>query len=288
MESRSVGRFPVAAAAAAATARLPALGRGGAQGGPVSSTGLSLLAVDDEPAALADLTRLLEAVPTVVRVEASRSAAEALLALAHESRFDGAFLDVRMPGLDGVQLARVLRRLKHPPALVFVSAYEEFALDAFELAAADYLMKPVSRVRLEEAVARVAQAVRTAAGGVPAPTPPPLDTDVLPVDTPRGGATRMLKRSSILYLQAHGDYVRVWSDHGRFLLRARLSELAQRWARHGFVRVHRGFVINLHRAIELRPQINGSSVMVMADCTEIPVARRELGALRRHLATLHA
>jgi DNA-binding LytR/AlgR family response regulator len=238
--------------------------------------------VDDEPAALADLTRMLEAVPRVAGVQPSRSAAEALLALVREPSFDGAFLDVRMPGVDGVQLARVLRRLNRPLALVFVSAYEEFALDAFEVGAVDYLMKPVSRVRVEEAVARIAQAVQAAAGGALPAGSRSLDADVLPVNA-RGRATRMLDRNSILYLQAHGDYVRVWSDHGRFLLRARLSELAQRWARHGFVRVHRGFVVNLHRAIELRPQLNGTLVMVMADCSEIPVARREVGALRRRL-----
>jgi DNA-binding LytR/AlgR family response regulator len=245
--------------------------------------GLSLLAVDDEPAALADIVRMLGALARVDAVRAAGSATEALAALARGPAVHGVFLDVRMPGLDGVQLGRVLRRLRRPPALVFVSAYEEFAVDAFELAAVDYLLKPVGRQRLAEAVERVARAARTGAGGG-APPPARLDADVLPVDTPRGGATRLLERSSILYLQAHGDYVRVWSDHGRFLLRARLTELAHRWARHGFLRVHRGFVVNLHRAVELRPRLDGSSVMVMADRSEIPIARRQVGAVRRRLA----
>ena len=113
-----------------------------------------------------------------------------------------------MPGLDGLELARVLRRFERPPAVVFVSAFDDFAVDAFELAALDYLVKPVSRRRLDEAIERVARAV------APARRPRPRRTSRLPVDAPRGGGTRLLARSSILFLQAHGDYVRVAATRG--------------------------------------------------------------------------
>ena len=96
--------------------------------------------------------------------------------------------------------------------------------------------------------------------------------------------TRLLARSSILYLQAHGDYVRVASDEGRYLLRARMSELEARWSGHGFARVHRGYLVNLRRAVEVRPQLNGTAVLVMADGAEVPIARRQVGELRRRLA----
>src|SRR3954447_967213 len=239
-------------------------------------TRLRLLAVDDERPALEDLVRMLSALPRVASVTAASSAADALLALSREPAIDGVFLDVRMPGLDGMELGRVLRRFNRPPALVFVSAYDEFAVDAFALAALDYLVKPVTRGRLEEAVERVARA---------AGAPPPLerDDDMLPVDALRGGGTRLLARDSILYLQAHGDYVRVVSDEGRYLLRARLSDLEERWSRHGFVRVHRAFVVNLRRAVEARPQVNGTPIVQMADGAELPIARRQVGELRRRL-----
>jgi DNA-binding LytR/AlgR family response regulator len=177
-----------------------------------------------------------------------------------------------MPGLDGLELGRVLRRFERPPGIVYVSAFDSFAVHAFELAALDYLVKPVARRRLEEAVERVARAAE-------APDP-----DVLPVDNLRGGGTRLLARGSILFLQAHGDYVRVASDEGRFLLRARLADLEERWARHGFVRVHRGYVVNLRRAVEVRPQPNGPAVVVMAGGAEVPIARRHMADLRRRLA----
>ena len=236
-------------------------------------TGLRLLAVDDERPALADIARML-----------GDSPAAALRARGGE-RFDALFLDVRMPGLDGLELARVLRRFERPPALVFVSAHDDFAVAAFELAALDYLVKPVSRRRLDEAVERVVRAVAApagaaAGGGGDGDT---RDRDVLPVDAPRGG-TRLVPRSAILFLQAHGDYVRVVSDEGRFLLRARLAELEERWEDEGFLRVHRGFVVNLRRAVEVRPRLNGTAVVVMADGAEVPVARRQVADLRRKLS----
>ena len=232
-------------------------------------SGLRLLAVDDEEPALADLVRMLEASPAVAEVHAARSGDEALIALA-ERPLDALFLDVRMPGLNGLELARVLRQFDRPPSVVFVSAFDDFAVRAFELEALDYLVKPVSRQRLDEAVDRVGRAA-------------PAGDELLPVDVPRGG-TRLLARSRILLLQAHGDYVRVVSDDGRFLLRAALVDLEERWARHGFVRVHRSFVVNLRRAVEVRPRLNGTAVLVMADGTEVPIARRQVGELRRRLA----
>ncbi len=238
---------------------------------------MRVLAVDDELPALADLVRMLQASPAVERVEGAASAAEALVALGDGEAIDAVFLDVRMPGLDGLELARVLRRFERPPAVVFVSAFDDAAVDAFELAAVDYLVKPVSRTRLDEAIERAARR-----GARPEPAAAPED-ETLAVDALRGGGTRLLPRSTILYLQAHGDYVRVASTEGRFLVRARLSELEERWEGHGFARVHRGFVVNLRRAVEVRPRLNGTAVLVMADGAEVPIARRQVGELRRKL-----
>ena len=236
---------------------------------------MRVLAVDDELPALEDLVRMLEASPAVERVESAASAEEALVALADATAVDAVFLDVRMPGLGGLELARVLRRFERPPAVVFVSAFDDAAVSAFELAALDYLVKPVSRRRLDEAIERASR--RTPAGD-----PAALEDEKLAVDLLRGG-TRLLARSSVLYLQAHGDYVRVASTEGRYLVRARLSDLEERWAPHGFLRVHRGFVVNLRRAVEVRPRLNGTAVLVMADGDEVPIARRQVGELRRKL-----
>jgi DNA-binding LytR/AlgR family response regulator len=241
---------------------------------------LRILAVDDERPAREDLVQMLSGLPRVGLAAAAASAADALVALSEDPPFDGVFLDVRMPGLDGVELGRILRRFERPPALVFVSAYDRFAVDAFALAALDYLVKPVSRSRLEEAVERVARSVG-AASTLPGPE---LDAPVLSVDALTGGGTRLLERESIFYLQANGDYVRVIAEDGHYLLRARLAEVEERWGAYGFVRVHRAFVINLRRAVEVRPQLNGTAIVLMRDGSEVPIARRQTSELRRRLS----
>jgi DNA-binding LytR/AlgR family response regulator len=93
----------------------------------------------------------------------------------------------------------------------------------------------------------------------------------------------LLERATVLYVQAEGDYVRIHADSGRFLMRSPLSEIEQRWGEHGFVRVHRSYVANLRRAVEIRPKLGGAVTIVMADGSEVPVARRQVADLRRRL-----
>ena len=233
---------------------------------------LRVLAVDDERPALDDLARVLRSQPDVADVDTAASGEEALHALTGE-HYDAVFLDVRMPGLDGVELARVLRRFASPPALIFVSAYESAAVEAFELRALDYLLKPVSRARVAEALGRIA-----------APPPASEAPETLAVDI-SGGGTRLVRRDDVLYLQSQGDYVRVVTPDGRFLVRGTLGEIERRWEPHGFHRVHRRFLVNLRRAVEVRPQLNGTALLLLADGAELPIARREVAELRRRLRT---
>jgi DNA-binding LytR/AlgR family response regulator len=258
----------------------------------MTQRGLTLLAVDDERSQLQDLARLLTASP-IVREVRSASGGQQALEMVGAQHYDAIFLDLRMPDLDGMQLGRLLRRVHAPPELVFVSAHETGAVDAFELHALDYLLKPVSRRRLEETLLRLAAAVWGGAGerGDPAPPaegPSPSgfggDDEMIAVANPRGGGIRLLPRSSILYVQSHGDYMRVVCDDGRYLLRATLGEIERRWQPFGFVRVHRQYVANLRLAQEVRPQLGGTAVLVFPGVEPIPVARRQASALARRLA----
>lgn len=250
---------------------------------------LSVLAVDDERPALADLARLLRSSPSIEAVVCARSGNEALRQLV-ERRFDAVFVDVRMPGLSGLELAAVLDRFARPPAVVIVSAYEDGAVRAFEIHALDYLMKPVSRRRMEEALTRVAQAPRRTMADTEAVTSGPVNEPETPgcgelvaVERANSHVTRIVSRASILYVQARGDYVRLVSDDGRFLHRGTLAEIEHRWAPYGFHRVHRTYLVNLRRAVEVRPGLGGTASIVFADGSEIPVARRQVPELRRRL-----
>jgi DNA-binding LytR/AlgR family response regulator len=255
----------------------------------MSADRLTILAVDDERSQLEDLARLLRSFAVVEEVECALDGADALVK-ASAQQFDAIFLDVRMPDLDGVELGRVLRRFTSPPELVFVSAYDHAAVEAFELRAVDYLRKPVSRRRLEEAVDRVAAAVEIAAasdGDRAHPTeaiaPTPLESEMIAVSAMRGGITRLIARSSILYVQSHGDEVRVVTEDGRYLLRTTLNELERRWEPYGLVRVHRQYLANLTRAVELQPLLGGTAQLTLLGGHTIPIARRHVRELGRRL-----
>jgi two-component system, LytTR family, response regulator LytT len=106
---------------------------------------------------------------------------------------------------------------------------------------------------------------------------------VVAVDNPKGGGKRLVRLETISIAQANGDYARIMCDDGRFLLRTPLSQLEKDWAQSGFARVHRAYLVNLTHAVELRAQPNGTAVLIMRDGTEVPVARRNVAALRRRL-----
>jgi DNA-binding LytR/AlgR family response regulator len=253
----------------------------------MSAERLKILAVDDEQPQLQDLARLLRSSPMVEGVECAYDGHDALVKASSQA-YDAIFLDVRMPDLDGLELARVLRRFASPPQLVFVTAHDSAAVDAFELHALDYLLKPVARRRVEEALERVASAVSVAeqdAGeGEPAPRSATAhEADVIAVANVRSGSTRLIARSSIMYVQSHGDFVRIVVDDGRYLLRATLTDVQRRWEQFGFVRVHRQYVANLNQAVELRPLLGGTAELAFSDGRTIPVARRHVAELGRRL-----
>jgi DNA-binding LytR/AlgR family response regulator len=247
---------------------------------------LTILAVDDEQTQLQDLARLLRSVPSVEDVECACDGHDALLRVSTQ-RYDAIFLDVRMPDLDGLELARVLKQFATPPELVFVSAYDSAAVEAFELHALDYLRKPVSRRRVEEAVQRVMAALEAAPGAENGHThhhaPSALDSEMVAVANIGKGSTQLISRSSILYVSSYGDFVRIVTTEGRYLLRGTLAEIERRWEPFEFLRVHRQYVVNLRSAVELRPQLGGTAELTFADGQSVPVARRHAAELGRRL-----
>jgi DNA-binding LytR/AlgR family response regulator len=259
----------------------------------MSGDQLTILAVDDERTQLEDLARLLRNSPSVKEVECAYDGHDALVKASTQA-YDAIFLDVRMPNLDGVELGRVLRRFAAPPQLVFVSAYDNAAVDAFELHALDYLRKPVGRRRVEEAIERVAAAVESSgserrgsgAGAMPAPgrEQGAEDHEMIAVANLHGGSTRLLARRQVLYVQSYGDFVRIVTADGRYLLRSTLADIERRWEPHGFVRVHRQYVANLRNAVELAPMLGGTAELTFSDGQKIPVARRHTGELGRRLS----
>jgi DNA-binding LytR/AlgR family response regulator len=233
---------------------------------------LAVLAVDDEAPALDELVFLLKANDRVASVDIARDATSALMKLRNRN-YDLLMLDVRMPRFDGLELARVLMRFSDPPSVVFVTAYDEHALEAFEVRASDYLLKPPSADRLAEALERVCE-MRSASRS------PSDDMRIIPVDI--GGTTRMVERSDIAWVEAQGDYVRLHVVSGaNYLVRLPLSLLAEQWNEHGFVRIHRGYLVAIKHITELSSEAGSSTIRIGP--TELPVSRRHTRELRDRL-----
>jgi DNA-binding LytR/AlgR family response regulator len=234
----------------------------------MTSPSLRVLVVDDERPALDELAWLLERDDRIGTVTATASAAEALRVL-QEGGVDAVFTDIRMPGLNGLELARVLARFKAPPLVVFITAHDEHAVDAFELNAVDYVLKPVREDRLAEAVRRVVESSSPAT-----PSAPPDDS--IPVEL--GGVTRFISRSDVLYVEAQGDYARLHTAHGAHLIRTPLTTLEDEWRGAGFVRIHRSLLVALPHVDEVRTDSGRCSVVVGEH--ELVVSRRHTRELR--------
>jgi DNA-binding LytR/AlgR family response regulator len=233
---------------------------------------LRVLVADDETPAREDLAWLLGRDPEVVEVRTAATGAEVLRSLdAHE--IDALFLDIRMPGLDGLDVARVLARFKAPPKVVFVTAYDEHAVEAFDLRAVDYLLKPVRAERLAEAVRRVREALGATEQTAPSE---PSDDETIAVEL--GGVTRFVQRSDVRYAEAHGDYARLHTADGSHLLRVPLTVLEQDWAAAGFVRIHRSHLVALHHIDEMRVESGRWTVRLGDDVLQ--VSRRHTRELR--------
>lgn len=240
---------------------------------------IEVLIADDEAPALDELEFLLRRDPRIGVIHRAASGAEAIQLLTTVA-VDAAFLDIHMPGLSGFDLARAVMRFSSPPAIVFVTADEEQALQAFELAATDYLLKPVREARLENSISRVIGAVAAASGAAGAKTSatPPDETIAVTL----GSVVRRIRRSDVLYAQAQGDYARLHTETASYLVRVPISDLEQQWADAGFLRVHRSFLVAISSVTSAR---FGSHPVVTAAGVDLPISRRLLPAVRDALAS---
>ncbi len=230
-----------------------------------STPPLRVLVVDDERPALDELAFLLGRDERVGEVLTSDSAAEALRLLQAET-VAAVFLDIAMPGLTGLELAQVLAQFREPPAVVFVTAHEEHAVDAFELNAVDYVLKPVRDDRLHEAVRRVVEGTAPSAG----------HEENIAVEL--GGVTRFVARSEVTYVEAQGDYARLHTARGSHLVRVPLTMLEERWRDAGFVRIHRSLLVALAHVEEVR--MDGGRCTVVVEGSALAVSRRHTRELR--------
>jgi two-component system, LytTR family, response regulator AlgR len=243
---------------------------------------LKILLVDDEALARARLRTLLgdcAAPPAVVAAEAA-DAVQAMSALQHQS-FDAVLLDIGMPGMDGMALARILAGLPQPPAVVFVTAHAEHAVQAFELEAVDYLTKPVRLERLQQALQKVERLAQAAHALQPEK---PEETLIIQ----DRGRTERVPLSEVLYFKAELKYITVRTARRSYILDGSLNDLEERHAGQ-FMRIHRNALIARRavRALEKHfdpEEGEGWAVRLNGLDELLAVSRRQLGAVRDAIA----
>ncbi len=234
---------------------------------------LKAIIVDDEAPARSELRFLLDELGQAEVVAEAASVREAIEKL-KDYPCDVMFLDINMPEATGLKLAEGLQRLKFPPAVVFVTAYSEFALDAFKVNAVDYLVKPVETERLAQSLARVRENVALHMQAQKSER----------VSVEKGGKKILIPIDSIRFVMARDDYAYLQTDVDRYFSTVSLAQLEKRLDGHGFFRVHRGYLVNLAMVEEVESVSGGTLLLTLNGVEEkIPVSRRRVSLLKKAL-----
>ncbi|MBP5313420.1 MAG: response regulator [Eggerthellaceae bacterium] len=234
---------------------------------------IKAIIVDDEAPARSELRFLLGEVGGVDVVAEAANVREAIEKL-KEYPCDLMFLDINMPEASGMKLAEAMQNLTYRPNVIFVTAYSEFALDAFKVNAIDYLVKPVETDRLKQAIARVRENMSLHAQVQHA--------NRIPVE--KGGKKILIGVDKIRFVMARDDYAYLQTTDDKFFSTVSLAQLEKRLEGHGFFRVHRGYLVNLSAIEEVLPQEGGTLLLRLNGIEEtIPVSRRRVSALKKVL-----
>lgn len=226
----------------------------------------NVLIADDEPAARRGVRQLLAAFPHFGVAGECRNGVEVLAAL-DVSAPDVVFLDIQMPGIDGFEVIRK-RGVERMPAVVFLTAFDQFAIKAFEAEALDYLVKPVSEARFAATIKRLEKRLSQSTR---------VSRDERIVVTTSRGAT-VLHVSEIDWIEAAGNYAQLWIGQRNYFLRESLQLLEERVTRHGFIRAHRRALVRLDGVRELTRNPAGTLFALLNSGARIPISRRRAGA----------
>jgi len=236
------------------------------------------LIVDDEPLARERLRGFLKAEPGAEVIGECGSGPEAIAAIRRDPP-DLVFLDMQMPGCDGLQVLAGLPEGRRP-AIVFATAYERFAVDAFDVAAVDYLLKPFDRERFQQAMRRVQDfLVRSREPAAPAAPAPAADRITVKAD----GRLVFLKPEEIVRVEAADNYVMLHLVSGRLMLRETMAAIETRLGTASFARVNRSAIVHLDQIKEIQPAQHGDYTVLLRDGTQLPLSRSLRGQLDRFI-----
>ena len=246
------------------------------------------LVVDDEPMARERVLSLLQHEDDVEVVGECSDGTQALAAIQHYAP-DLVFLDVQMPGIDGFGVIEGIGADKMP-TVIFVTAYDEYALRAFEVHALDYLLKPFGRDRFRETLQHVRASLERRRAGdlgrrllalVNDIKPAPAKLDRLVVKS--GGRVFFLRTDELDWIEAAGNYVRLHLGEESHLFRETMNRMETRLDSRRFARIHRSRIVNTERIKELQPWFNGEYVVILRNGTRLPLSRGYRDRLQEQL-----
>ena len=252
---------------------------------------LRCVIVDDEHPSLDELSHLLtdmEGMDILACVDSGKRA----LTDIKELKPDVVFLDIKMPGLDGFSVAREILTFREPPLIVFATAYDEYAVKAFEINAIDYILKPFSKERLARTVQRIKQV--KAKGLEQSDLREIIDRlsdkistkEFVRVSVLENGRILLISPEEVFFCSAYEGRSKVYTRDNSFLCSATLNKLENHLQAEDFFRVHRSFLVNLKHIKEIVPWFNGKYLITMQDSqsTEITVSRSKVKDLKKILA----
>jgi two-component system LytT family response regulator len=246
------------------------------------------LVADDEPIARARVVSLLRGEEDIELVRECATGEEARAAI-EQGNLDLLFLDIQMPEVTGMELARTIQA-NGMPAVVFVTAYDEYALRAFEVHALDYLLKPFSSDRFRAALGharehlakrRATESSQPAAGGAAAREQQPGRRNRLMVKS--GGRIHFIRMADIDWCEAAGNYVRMHVAHQEYLVRDTMSHLESQLDGQQFMRIHRSTIVNVDRIQEMQSSFNGEYVVLLRNGTRLTLSRGYRDAIQGRL-----
>lgn len=246
-----------------------------------------IIIVEDERPARDLLKNYLEDFPEMELVGEYDNGFDGLKAI-NEIKPDAIFLDVQMPKLTGFELLEVL---EHQPEVIFTTAYDQFAIRAFERNAVDYLLKPFSKERFKEAITKLSSRLDAKEGGAMAESGiekirqhfAGSDEKLNRVVIKKSGKIHVISTGDINYLEAQDDYVMVYTDEGRYLKQQTMKYFEQHLDNQQFVRVHRSYIANVSRIERIEPYEKSNFILILKDGNKVPVSRSGMQVLKENL-----
>ncbi len=244
---------------------------------------MNLLITDDEPLARQRLEKMLEESHPKSAIYQASSGKEAV-ELCNQHAMDVVFLDIRMPVMDGLEAAQHLMHLEKPPAVIFVTAYDDYALDAFSVNAVDYLLKPIKREKLAQAIAKAGKLNPVQLNKVVDQALEPSQRQHISARV--RGEVQLVPLVDIFYFQADQKYINVKHRNGEILIEEPLKQLEKEFPDQ-FVRIHRSVLVNKRYIAGLNKNDKGHLLVTMKECSDqLEVSRRHASEVRKLIKSL--